>query len=312
MTEYSGSLDCSTGITNTVIIQTGFTENTCISGSFSSNEYFPTFSGDSVRINCNANVEWFAEDDGRYQLSRQTSTLEAASALDYTRDNCLENSIVTEMNYCLLNRVGTSCYPTNSDANNDIFCLNALTTYAYTGSCLNDQYNSRFLQYKSDNSGAGYLNMYCYGEFDEETSLVLPYSDCLGCNRFKDLPNENNSGILVGIIVAIVIGVLICCAVCFGGAFVLMYGFAALVALICCRKKKNNEEFQKSEPVTAPIHIVNATEISGPPMIELLHVQVPVGASAGSVIMVTKSTGQQVQVVIPEGVSPGQIIEVKA
>ena len=317
--EYSGSTDCSTALTAAITLVSGFSDGSCLTTPFVSNEYFLPFSGGSIRLNCDASNEWYRDDEGRYEMSRTTSSLEAASAIDYTQDNCVENSETTEMNYCYLNRNGVQCLPTNSDPDNDAVCSQApLTTYAYSDNCMFDQYNARQAMFKSDNSKAGYMNFNCDTSFDEDISYVMPYSDCLGCNRFKDLPDDTDT-LAIGIILAIVFGVCFGCLCCCGLVFICVYGTAAATALLCCRKKKGTSTAQQgaSGPVTTPMHqnTVEAVPIpppAGPPLVELLHVQVPAGAVPGTMILVSKSNGQQVQVVIPEGVVPGQIIEVKA
>lgn len=321
--EYDGSLDCSTGSSSEVVLAHSFGADTCITSSFAPNLYFASFDGDSVLINCAAEVDWFTAEDGRYELSRQTTSLEAASALDYNRDSCVENSLTTDMEYCYINRDFPTCLPTNADTNNDTFCsANALTTYAYSSSCLYDNANSQYVQYWSDNSKAGYLNMNCGGDWDDQVSDVMPYSDCLGCNRFKDLKDDDDlSAYITGILIAVAIGAAICCGLCCLGVFVCVYGTAALTGL-CFRKNKNNgvvtQSADQSHSIVTPIHQQQQQMVyaqpapPGPmPALELIRVQVPPDACAGMMMMVVKSTGQQVQVVIPEGVLPGQVIEVK-
>jgi hypothetical protein len=318
--EYSGSVDCTTSVTTTLTLLDGFTSgSSCITTPFPFNKYFATFDGDSMRINCDASDEWYTVEDGRYELSRQTTSLDSDSALDYTKENCIENSVTTEMDYCYLNRGGEVCLPTNSNAGDDSFCTaNALTTYAYSSNCLYDMYNAKFVQYRSDNSGAGYMNIGCSGVWDDQSSFVVPYSDCLGCSRFKDLKDESTDvAALVALIVGISIGICICCVCCCAGIFVLMYGTAALCGL-CFRKNENsNAGVVKSDPVS-PIHTINSpmnpqqqypqqpvySEPTAPPAytyhggqqeMELIHVQVPPNATSGMMMIVTKSSGEQVR-----------------
>lgn len=346
--EYSGSVDCSSTMTGTVTVASGFTSNTCISTSIGSNSYFPSSNGaNSVVINCYAQDKWYSADDGRYELSRQTSTLESRSAFDYTQDNCLENSITTEMDYCYVNRNGEECLPTNSDIDDDSFCSdNALTIYAYSSYCIYDITNNRWIQYHSDNNKAGYMNKDCSGIFDD-SSYVVPYSDCLGCNRFMDLKDDSTDvAAIVAIIIGVAFGVCICCVCCGLCIFMAMYGTAALCGL-CFRKNKQPENVKTIDPanssdtINAPLHDPNymsqqypqqqqqqqylqqqqlqqypqqQQQYPGglPASVELIHVHVPPGASPGTMILVSKSNGQQVQVVVPEGMLPGQVMEIKA
>ena len=303
--EYEGSLDCSSAMTGTVTIATGFTSDvSCLTSPFTPNEYIPTgIVGNSIRINCAAAEEWFTAQDGRYELSRQTTSLESRSALDYTKDSCVENSLITEMNYCYINRNGAECLPTNSDSNNDSFCTNnALTTYAYGVTCLVDTPNSQYIQYWSDNNKAGYMNTGCGGIWDDQDSNVMPYSDCLGCNRFKDLKDDSSDSAMA-LLIAILIGVAVCCGVCCIGGIVFMYGGAALCGL-CLRKNKNNNPDGKTEPfqsttTTTPLHSPSYPQQQGqgqPGALELLTVQLPPNASSGMILSVTKSNGRQVLV----------------
>lgn len=316
--EYA-TTDCSGGVTSTVpLITTGFSSGTCMGNPFSTNEYFPKFSGSSVLINCAADDQWFTADDGRYELSRQTTSLDSRSALDYTKENCLENSLATDMDYCYLNKVGEECLPTNSDPSDDSFCsAKALTTYAYSSNCLYDSFASQYVEYHSDNNHAGYMNRACGSSFDEQLSYVVPFSDCLGCSRFKDLKDETvDASALVAILVGVSIAICICCALCCVGVFVCMYGSAALLGL-CCRKNNKSSNAKVTEPahpsctINTPLHDpapppyannhpqqqpqLQYQQAAGPNAQELLHVQVPPGVTAGMVLLVAKSTGEQVR-----------------
>jgi hypothetical protein len=255
--EYAGSLDCSTTVTSTVSIQTSVISNDCVSSTISTNPYFPiAASGGSIKINCDADTDWYTEDDGRYELSRQTTSLESQSALDYTLDNCLENSIVTDMDYCYINQPGTMCVPTNTNPDDDSFCSNqALTTYAYSDKCIYDSYNFYYVSYWSDNSNSGYFQRNC-NSHDEQYSLVVPYSDCVGCSRFKDLKDDSpDLAAIVGIIVGVSIAICCLCCLC-GLAIAMCFCGSAAVCGMCVRGNKNKD---KASSASASQH---GTEVS--------------------------------------------------
>lgn len=322
--EYADSQNCSSPATQQVVVATAFSASTCIT-STSSNKYFPTQGSGSVQINCDAENEWFTSDDGRYELSRETTSLEAASALDYTLDNCVENGISTEMNYCYINMAGEVCLPTNSDPDDDSFCSNSLTYYAYAGDCLTDWTNSKNVKYKSDDTKSGYFQQSC-NSWDDQYNYVFPFSDCIGCNRFKDLKDDTSSiAQIVGIIIGVTIGVCCLCCCCGFAIAMCIYGSAAVCSFFC-RKKKDNDGVTSDPVIATPMHQHQQQQMQNQPQYlgqyqespppygntELLQVQVAENATAGSFMWVTKSTGEQVQVRVPEGVQPGQIIQVKA
>lgn len=76
----------------------------------------------------------------------------------------------------------------------------------------------------------------------------MPYSECLGCNRFKDLKNNNDGGVggvglAVGMIVLIVVLVVVfvCCAGIACAACFIPAVAAFVLAIFCCRPRKSPE-----------------------------------------------------------------------
>jgi hypothetical protein len=175
------------------------------------------------------------------------------------------------MEYCFLNEASsTYCLPTDTDSNSgssNSICLPAPVMYAYSDDCITPYGSSRFYRYDSNSrrkvfpftsvsvslseflspsllspfSQIGSFSEYSDSSCSSSThSYRLPYSECMGCNRFKDLANDTgggNAGLAAGIIAGIVIGVVCGCALCvFCCSLVFIPGFAVSVG--CCRKRE--------------------------------------------------------------------------
>jgi hypothetical protein len=155
-------------------------------------------------------------------MSRTTTVLQASSAIDFTQEVCSENYLSTPMEYCFLNDGSTYCLPTDTDSNagsSSSICLPAPVMYAYPSGCISPYGTSSYYRFDSNsNLGVGSF----IGSSDSLCSFSsysyrLPYSECMGCNRFKDLANNyngSNAGLAAGVIVGIVFAVLCSCCCC--------------------------------------------------------------------------------------------------